>query len=181
MTALTAFNSVLEAGMSRLLLKYSAYIEIKLPNELADKLQSGEIEFTDHWGVIQFQQNGQDVKIEGEVVDVDYKHCDSFVFEIDESARRWQKYAESIADNTDICNALVKGPVPPLASENLSGKNIITHVKDAVCNQENKSHRTIQSDQHSDKKGSCRGNNKGKGRSSGASVRVSGAAVCEKA
>lgn len=180
---MTAFNSVLDVAMSSLLLKYSAYIEIKLPNELADKLQSGEIEFTDHWGCIQFQQDGQDVKIEGEVVDVDYKHCDSFVFEVDESAARWQKYVESIADNTDISNALVKGPVPPLASpsQDLSEKNIITHVKDAVCNQEDKSHRTVPSNQHSDKKGSCRGNNKGKGRSSGASVRVSGAAVCEKA
>jgi len=157
--------------MSRLLLKYSAYIEIKLPNELADKLESGEIEFTDHWGCIQFQQDGQDVKIEGEIVDVDYKHCDSFVFEVDESARRWQKYVESIADNTDISKTL----------ETCSGENIITHDSDAVCNQENKGHRIIQSDQHSDKEGSCRGNDEGKGGSSGASVRVSGAAVCEKA
>jgi len=66
----------------KLILCYEAYVEVSLPTELADKLESGEIPFTDDWAVISFTDpDGDEVEVEGKTQDVDYKRAHRHYFE----------------------------------------------------------------------------------------------------
>jgi hypothetical protein len=80
----------------KLILCYEAYVEVVLPSELADKLESGEIPFTDDWGVITFtDQDGDDVEIEGKTQDVDYKRAHRHYWEDnteDRAILKWQEF-----------------------------------------------------------------------------------------
>jgi len=70
-------------------------MEFKIPHEIADKMKSGEIEFTSHWGQVMFQHKGQNMTLDGEIVDVDYQHAESHHWEEDAEQRRleaWEKH-----------------------------------------------------------------------------------------
>ena len=80
----------------KLILCYEAYVEVTLPTELADKLESGEIPFTDDWAVISFTDpDGDEVEVEGKTQDVDYKRAHRFYFEDnteDKDLLKWRQY-----------------------------------------------------------------------------------------
>lgn len=81
----------------KLVLSYTAYVEVSLPNEVADRMESGELGFWDKWGVVHWQENGQDREVEGKVCDVDYKRSDSHYFEDNSEERRLAKWKETLA------------------------------------------------------------------------------------
>jgi len=80
----------------KLILCYEAYVEVTLPTELADKLESGEIPFTDDWATICFTDpDGDEVEVEGKTQDVDYKRAHRHYFEDnteDKDLLKWREY-----------------------------------------------------------------------------------------
>ena len=82
----------------KLILCYEAYVEVVLPTELADKLESGEIPFTDDWSVIYFTDpDGDEVEIEGKTQDVDYKRAHRHYFEDNTEDKALLKWREHLA------------------------------------------------------------------------------------
>ena len=82
----------------KLILCYEAYVEVTLPTELADKLESGEIPFTDDWSVIYFTDpDGDEVEIEGKTQDVDYKRAHRHYFEDNTEDKALLKWREHLA------------------------------------------------------------------------------------
>ena len=80
----------------KLILCYEAYVEVTLPTELADKLESGQIPWTDDWATICFTDpDGDEVEVEGKTQDVDYKRAHRFYFEDnteDKDLLKWRQY-----------------------------------------------------------------------------------------
>ena len=64
----------------KLTLSYTAYIEVELPADVANRMESGDIDFWDKWGVVHWQENGRKYEVEGTVVDVDYKRSEGHEF-----------------------------------------------------------------------------------------------------
>ena len=64
----------------KLTLSYTAYIEVELPADVADRMESGDIHFWDKWGVVYWRDNGRNFEVEGTVVDVDYKRSEGHEF-----------------------------------------------------------------------------------------------------
>lgn len=80
----------------KLILCYEAYVEVTLPTELADKLESGEIPWTDDWATICFTDpDGDDVEVEGKTQDVDYKRATRHYWEDnteDKALIKWREF-----------------------------------------------------------------------------------------
>jgi hypothetical protein len=82
----------------KLILCYEAYVEVTLPTELADKLESGEIPWSDDWATICFTDpdGGHEVQeVEGKTQDVDYKRAHRHYFEDnteDRALLKWRDY-----------------------------------------------------------------------------------------
>ena len=82
----------------KLILCYEAYVEVTLPTELADKLESGEIPFTDDWATICFTDpDGDEVEVEGKTQDVDYKRAHRHYFEDNTEDKDLLKWREHLA------------------------------------------------------------------------------------
>ena len=82
----------------KLILCYEAYVEVVLPTELADKLESGQIPFTDDWAVISFTDpDGDEVEVEGKTQDVDYKRAHRHYFEDNTEEKDLLKWREHLA------------------------------------------------------------------------------------
>lgn len=79
----------------KLILCYEAYVEVTLPTELADKLESGEIPWSDDWATICFTDpDGDDVEVEGKTQDVDYKRATRHYWEDNTEDRALLKWKE---------------------------------------------------------------------------------------
>jgi len=90
--------SLQQIGMlkRKLILCYEAYVEVTLPTELADKLESGQIPWTDDWATICFTDpDGDEVEVEGKTQDVDYKRAHRHYWEDnteDKALLKWRDY-----------------------------------------------------------------------------------------
>jgi len=92
--------SLQQIGMlkRKLILCYEAYVEVTLPTELADKLESGEIPWSDDWATICFtDSDGDDVEIEGKTQDVDYKRAHRHYWEDNTEDKALLKWREHLA------------------------------------------------------------------------------------
>lgn len=81
----------------KLILCYEAYVEVTLPTELADKLESGEIPWSDDWATICFTDpdGGHEVQeVEGKTQDVDYKRATRHYWEDNTEDRALLKWKE---------------------------------------------------------------------------------------
>ena len=80
----------------KLILCYEAYVEVVLPTELADKLESGQIPWTDDWATICFtDSDGDEVEVEGKTQDVDYKRAVRHYWEDnteDKALLKWRQH-----------------------------------------------------------------------------------------
>ena len=84
----------------KLILCYEAYVEVTLPTELADKLESGEIPWSDDWATICFTDpdGGHEVQeVEGKTQDVDYKRATRHYWEDNTEDRALLKWREYLA------------------------------------------------------------------------------------
>jgi len=127
----TKFGST-NSGMNKtLILKYTAYVEVKLPNEIADKMESGELELYDRWGVVTYTDaSGNDVEVEGKPQDVDYKRSVGHYFEDNQEERRMLEWNKMLAERKKAREAAF---------------NKIAHdTKDAIRDPQDTSYRSIQ-------------------------------------
>lgn len=114
-----------------LILKYTAYVEVKLPNNVAEKMKSGEIEFHDRWGVVTYTDEKGEHEVEGSTCEVDYKRSESHYFEDNKEAIRMEEWNKMLSARRK-------------AREEAYNK--ITHDNsDAIRDPENKGVRPVQS------------------------------------
>lgn len=64
------------------LMLYTAYVEVRLPNDIADKLKSGELSYRNRWATLYYtNEKGEEIACPGVESLVDYKRADSVIFE----------------------------------------------------------------------------------------------------
>ena len=140
------------------LLTYTAYVRVTLPIEIAKAMESGELDWCDKWATVYYTDptTGQDVEIEGETEDTDYKRSESQSFEYE------------ITPIPPIIKQVTKKEVPTQKPDEdawpdwngaptltISENNIAESGKDAVCNKEEQSDWPVQGEKRTDGQSVC--------------------------
>ena len=148
---------------TELILRYDAYVTVKIPNAVADRMKSGELEWHNRWACVEYDDNGMDVRIEGNPDDVDYKRAISHEW-VDNTREKelaaWQDY--------------LKNRRKPTPMQEDAPELIVTELQDAVPNQENTEHRDVSCDKQRDKASSSQEHDEGESGGNGPAPGIKG-------
>ena len=80
---------------TQLILSYTAYVTVKIPNDIARKMEDGSIEWWSKWGDIYYiDEKGKEQKIDGHEGETDYKRHDD---------HEWDRVEESDDEEEEKC------------------------------------------------------------------------------